>query len=220
MSRTQWSSTKFWYAPQDRNSLDSRLKSFLTDDYRIARINISRTGPKTSIEKSHTQWIIFVFIHARMFHEWAKRSRNTFVCCEWSSFEIHPSVMTWYMFSFRFVSFLHSPSERLRKKGNVWLSSIEINFLHSFSADKNNVSVIIFSQILFTDRLMNERLKISDSPRFARLNCDGACGAISKGASSMKLVVQILSLPANVPTEWRREWADPSTMELELCDKL
>lgn len=41
----------------------------------------------------------------------------------------------------------------------------------------------------------------SDSPRIVRLNCDGARGAGSVGASSMKLVVQILSLPAKVPTE-------------------
>lgn len=49
---------------------------------------------------------------------------------------------------------------------------------------------------------------------------EGACGACSWGGSSMKLVEQILSLEANVPTEWRR-WCDPPLIDVvELCDKL
>jgi hypothetical protein len=40
-----------------------------------------------------------------------------------------------------------------------------------------------------------------DSPRLVRRNCEGAFGANSMGASSMKLVVQILSFPEKLPTE-------------------
>lgn len=116
--------------------------------------------------------------------------------------------------SFHFLHF-GNERERLRRKGNVWLSSIGINFLHSFRADKNNaLGLIIFSLQLFSCE------QNWDSPRLVRRNCDGAFGASSSGASSMKLVVQILSLPANVPTEWRRACDDPSTIEPELCDKL
>ena len=72
--------------------------------------------------------------------------------------------------------------------------------------------IIFFVLIVFTDVVFlcvmpvreseKEDKKMTDSPpRFVRLNCDGALGAFSNGASSMKLVVQILSLAANVPTE-------------------
>lgn len=46
----------------------------------------------------------------------------------------------------------------------------------------------------------------------------GALGANSCGASSIKLVVQILSLVAKVPTEWRRWW--PLDLVSEFWDKL
>lgn len=51
--------------------------------------------------------------------------------------------------------------------------------------------------------------------------CDGAFGAYSNGASSIKLVVQILSFDANVPTECRR-CVDPSidVIDGELCERL
>lgn len=48
----------------------------------------------------------------------------------------------------------------------------------------------------------------------------GADGAWVFGTSSLNDVVHILSLFANVPTEWRRAFADVSLLWFELWDRL
>ena len=113
-----------------------------------------------------------------------------------------------------------------KQEGNVWLSSIEINFL---SRSLPVVLALNLNEIYFIrDNLLINFMKLCvvNSPLgiTIRLWCDlepdgiGALGANSCGASSIKLVVQILSFVAKVPTECRRWW--PSDLVSEFWDKL
>lgn len=186
----------------------SRLPIFLSYAYRIARINISIAlcprNPNWKIANTMDDHCFY--LHTA--HEWAKRIK----------FFWNPSKWTWYILS---LPFLREVSREIKKKETFDCLQLKLIFSiqprRKLFADKSDASVIVFPQ----RQLRICEWKFRDSPRFVRRNCDGALGAISSGASSMKLVVQILSFPAKVPTECRRACDDaPSTAELELCDKL
>lgn len=125
----------------------------------------------------------------------------------------------------------HSPMMMMRRlskhmskqEGNIWLSSIEINFLsHSLPV----VLALNLNEIYFIRVIIFMKFCVVNSPLGITilLLCDleddgiGALGANSCGASSIKLVVQILSFVAKVPTECRRWW--PSDLVSEFWDKL
>lgn len=209
--------TQFFFLHQNTNfkvvchSKRSHISDLKTSIIISCNYNVS------SLFKSQMQRILLIDIKlwmtmtaAAATSQWEKLRKTMHICTHFSS---HSPMMMMRRLS----------KHMSKQEGNIWLSSIEINFLsHSLPV----VLALNLNEIYFIRVIIFMKFCVVNSPLGITilLLCDleddgiGALGANSCGASSIKLVVQILSFVAKVPTECRRWW--PSDLVSEFWDKL